>query len=178
MEVAHWSSGGLVPAAPPVYTCNICGFHWSHLSTNLHPHKNVFISFLIFVNILPDCIIYKLLNHIPMNQYNFVYLQTLTPMSSNDSIVRCLFLKVLLENLSLKWGYMHQRIQNLDLCSMLGALSKDISLSCQTCCDMGPQFFRSCWVYKNQRALRTIPKIRITLPCITNEKGNQSTHKL
>jgi hypothetical protein len=34
-------------------------------------------------------------------------------------------------------------LQNLGLCVAFGSLSRDGSLSCHTCCDMGPQFFRS-----------------------------------
>jgi hypothetical protein len=37
----------------------------------------------------------------------------------------------------------NEGLQNLGLCSALRAFSREGSLSCQTCCDTGPWFFRS-----------------------------------
>jgi hypothetical protein len=51
-----------------------------------------------------------------------------------------------LKNFSLVFGDVTiagEGLQNLGPCSVLGPLSREGSLSCHTCCDTGPQFFRS-----------------------------------
>jgi hypothetical protein len=50
-------------------------------------------------------------------------------------------------------------LQNLGLCSASGPLSREGSLSCHTCCDTGPWFFRS------------HPKVRPILSPFTTHKG-------
>jgi hypothetical protein len=51
-----------------------------------------------------------------------------------------------LKNFSLIYGDVTiagEGLQNLGLCSALRPLSREGSLSCHTCCDTGPRFFRS-----------------------------------